>query len=90
LDVNERTASDIDIVVTLNADDKKRVGEREEYVEYYRSLNITNLRFGGYDQPNVSGRRFQKKKKEFSRIWLEMCSRIESVSLQKYPVTDAE
>ena len=75
----------VDIVVTLNADDPKRRGEPEHWSEHFRSKNIVNLRYGGYDKTGVEpgSPEFQAKKQEFLDIWKAMMADLDEVLASK-------
>ena len=71
----------VDIVVTLNADDAPRRGEPEDWTEHFQSKNIVNLRYGGYDETGVQpgSPEFQAKKQEFLDIWKAMMADLDEV-----------
>jgi len=80
-EVNRRLGVNIDIVVTMNADDTRRYGERGCYATYYAELGVENLRYGGFDTTNVKGEEYDAKKMEYVRRWVGMCSDIDAAFL---------
>jgi hypothetical protein len=80
-EVNRRLGVNIDIVVTMNADDTRRYGERGCYATYYAELGVENLRYGGFDKTNVKGEEYDAKKMEYVRRWVAMCSDIDAAFL---------
>lgn len=82
---NLEPAIKVDIVVTLNADDKKRRGEPEDWAEHFRSRGVRNLRYGGFDKTRVEpgSEEFQTKKQEFLDIWKAMMADLDEVLANK-------
>ena len=85
--VNRKLGVNIDIVVTMNADDKPCKGELIDYETYYRNLRVKNLRYGGFDPPNLRSADYDTKKREYLARWEAMCDDIDYASQPTGKVT---
>ena len=69
----------------LNADDRKRRGERPDWIEHFHSKNIVNLRYGGHDTTQVEpgSDLFQTKKQKFLHMWKAMMANLDDLLASK-------
>ena len=74
-DSNARIGHSIDIVISMNNDDRWYQGEATNYAEYYASVNVQfNLRYGGYDKQDIWGHEADAKRSEYILRWWQVAT----------------
>lgn len=85
--VNAKLGITVNIVVTMNAGDTKRTGERPDYGRYYQQLCIRNFRYDGYDTTNLTGEDYATKQLEYKSRWKTMCEDLDAAFAPKGKIT---
>ncbi|CAE7596814.1 unnamed protein product [Symbiodinium natans] len=78
-EVNRSLGVRVTVVVTMSDDEWKRWGERSDYEEYYKSLGVVNLRYGGWDKILRPGEEYDAKKAEYKERWQKVCRDLDAV-----------
>lgn len=61
-EVNASLGVTVNVVITMNGEDEKRKGERDNYGIYYKRLGVMNFRYSGWDEKTWAGPAYDAKK----------------------------
>lgn len=74
-ETNQRIGHQVDIVVSMNAEDRWHVGEPDNYAAYYNTVGVRkNLRYGGHDKQDIWGVEAAAKRSEYIARWWQVAA----------------